>query len=711
MFLWLGAGYQALHSQISSAQAQQIAPSTSSPPTGSAPVTLPPIIVRGQPDTGDAGQATIDPALGTRIYTIDEAQFKDLPQGEDTTFDQVVERMPGISQDAYGSWHIRGEDANFQYQVNGVRIPMGIINSVFGQKFDTRFISSASILDGSLPAQFGISTGGIFDIQSKQGSQLAGGEASLYGGSYDTFRPSFSYGGVSGRTDYFFQGSYYRSDIGIENPTGSSYPIHDHTDQYQGFAYLNDHLDESSQLMFMLNGSDNDFQIPNTPAVPVAFTLPNRTSFDSYYLNETQNEQFDYGIVSYKKSVDEFTIQSSLTSSFARTLYRPDWTGDLMINGLALQQNRSLTENTWTNDVTYQVAEDHTIKGGTYFSSQVESAATNAKVFQTDASGNVLSDIPTTIEDGQYKEGYIYGFYLEDQWQATHLLTVNYGFRFDQVNEYVSENQFSPRVNLVYQATPSTALHLGYSRFFVPAQLEYLPPSSVQKYENTTNASEVTLDDKPRAERSDYYDLGINEQVNKSWQIGMDAYYKSVKNFADEAQVGNSDIYVPFSYDHGYSIGTEFTSSYSKDGFSTYTNLALSESKASNLNSSQFLFGQDELTYTAQHDVHVNHDQFITMSTGAAYTFMATTLHADMIYGSGFFDGFADLDNVGAHYPVSLGVLHDFDLGNGQQLTLRCDVVNLFDESFVYHHGAGIGTTAPYYGERRAVFIGVSMKF
>jgi outer membrane receptor protein involved in Fe transport len=461
----------------------------------------------------------------------------------------------------------------------------------------------------------------------------------------------------------------------------------------------------------MLNGSYGDFQIPNTPGIPVAYTLPNMSTFNSTDLNETQIEQYHYGILSYKKEIGDFNLQSSLISSYAQTLYRPDWIGDLMINGLASEQNRSLIENTWTTDMSYQINENHTLKGGTYLTSQIESAASTTTAFQTDSSGTVLSDVPITIDDGQNKDGYLYGFYLEDQWQAIDRLTVNYGFRFDQVDEFVTENQVSPRVNLVYQATPATALFVGYSRFFVPAQLEYLPPSSLQKYSETTAGSSVTTDDKPKAERSNYYDTGVTHQVNKDWKIGLEGYYKSVRNFADEAQVGNSEIYVPFSYARGHYVGTELTSSYSRDGFSAFANLELSRAMATDINSSEFLFGQDELDYTAQHYVHVNHDQFITVSTGAAYTFRHTTVHMDAIYGSGYYDGFADLDQVPAHCPVSFGIKHDFEVGNLQTLTLRCDVVNIFDDIYLYHHGGGIGTTAPYYGERRGVFAGLDYKF
>jgi outer membrane receptor protein involved in Fe transport len=443
----------------------------------------------------------------------------------------------------------------------------------------------------------------------------------------------------------------------------------------------------------------------------VAYTLPGRSTFDSADLNENQSEQYHYGIVSYKKAIGDLTIQSSLISSYAQTLYRPDWTGDLMINGLASEQNRSLTENTWATDVSCQVNGNHTLKGGVYVTSQIESVASTTTAFPTDSSGNATSNVPVTIYDGQHKDGYLYGFYLADQWQAIDRLTINYGVRFDQVDEYVSENQVSPRVNLVYQATPSTTLFAGYSRFFLPPQLEYLPPSSLQKYANTTAAPASTSDDKPKAERSNYFDTGLTQQVNKDWKIGLEGYYKMIRNVADEAQVGNSEIYTPFSYARGYFFGGELSSSYSRGGFSTFMNLGVSRAMATDINSSQFLFGQDELDYTARHYVHLNHDQLITLSTGAAYTFRRTTVHADAIYGSGFYDGFADTDQVSAHCPVNCGIKHDFQMTKHQMLTARCDVVNVFDEIYLYHHGAGIGTTAPYYGERRGFFAGLDYAF
>ena len=47
--------------------------------------------------------------------------------------------------------------------------------------------------------------------------------------------PSFEYGGVTGKLNYYWTGSYLHDGIGIENPTGTANPIHDDTDQYRMF--------------------------------------------------------------------------------------------------------------------------------------------------------------------------------------------------------------------------------------------------------------------------------------------------------------------------------------------------------------------------------------------------------------------------------------------------------------------------------------------
>ena len=138
------------------------------------------------------------PSGGATVSLKDETQIQTLSQGADAPINQVITRFAGVAEDSAenGDLHVRGEHANLQYRINGVLLPEGIAG--FGLELDPRFIQSISLITGSLPAQYGFRTAGIVDIQSKNGALNPGGEVEFYGGSYDTFRPSFEYGGAEG---------------------------------------------------------------------------------------------------------------------------------------------------------------------------------------------------------------------------------------------------------------------------------------------------------------------------------------------------------------------------------------------------------------------------------------------------------------------------------------------------------------------------------
>ena len=130
----------------------------------------------------------------------------------------------------------------------------------------------------------------------------------MYGGSYDTIRPSFEYGGSQGKWNYFMDGSYDHNDLGIENPTPSKIAIHDTTDQGKAFVYASRILSDTSRVSLMGSASYSNFQVPNTPGLPVGTSPDGSTpwntypssglpaNFDSTTLNENQNEQNYYGV-------------------------------------------------------------------------------------------------------------------------------------------------------------------------------------------------------------------------------------------------------------------------------------------------------------------------------------------------------------------------------------------------------------------------------
>src|SRR5277367_1079508 len=187
----------------------------------------------------DAARQEIAPGLGAVAYTIGANQIQSMGQGENASFQQVLLQAPGVVQEEFGEIHVRGDHGDVQYRVNGVLLPESL--NGFGQEIDTHLIHSVTLITGTMPAQFGDRTAGIIDVTTKTGSQLNGANLSLYGGSYETFNPSFQWGGTTSNLDYFIAGSYLHDNLGIDNTTAISTPLHDLTDQEKLFGYFSQH--------------------------------------------------------------------------------------------------------------------------------------------------------------------------------------------------------------------------------------------------------------------------------------------------------------------------------------------------------------------------------------------------------------------------------------------------------------------------------------
>src|SRR5438067_440923 len=291
------------------AQSTVASPNPSASPTGSlGTATAPSVVVTSE--ELDISREQIVPSLGATRYTIGPDRLGQQSQGQDAPFNQTILRFPGVAQDSFGQLHLRGEHANVQYRLDDVLLPEGITG--FGQELETRFADNISLITGALPAQFGFRTTGVIDIHSKSGAVFTGGEASVHVGSFDTVMPSLEYGGVSGKLTYYGIGSYLHSGIGIENPTRSSDPIHDDTDQFKGFGYFSYIIDDTSRFTLLLSGNDSNFEIPNNPGQIPMFVVNGKTTFDSSKLDENQAENSAYAILAYQKNSDLFNMHASV---------------------------------------------------------------------------------------------------------------------------------------------------------------------------------------------------------------------------------------------------------------------------------------------------------------------------------------------------------------------------------------------------------------
>jgi outer membrane receptor protein involved in Fe transport len=666
----------------------------------------------------DAARQQIQPSLGASVYNFSPEALQTVPQGENAPLNQVLLQAPGVVQDSFGQIHLRGEHANVQYRLNGVELPEGL--QVFGQALDSRFAQSMSLITGALPAQYGFQTAGVVDVQTKTGSTNPGFEMTMYGGQQGWLQPSISDGGRDGPVDWFVTSDFLHNNIGIENPTASYNVIHDTTNQFHGLAYVSGIIDPNTRISLILGGFTGQFQIPNNPNQPtLGFSVNGVSNFNSAQLNETQQESTQFAILSLQKHVDNIDVQISAFSRRSTLDFSPDWLGDLLFNGIAQQASRVDLANGVQADGSWRVDDNHTLRAG--FTVQAEQATANSlsSVLPVDATGTPTTDQPFLVNNGLYSIGELYGVYVQDEWHILPKVTLNYGLRFDAVEEFTHESQVSPRINLVWQPTSDTTLHAGYSRYFVPPPYEALTPGTIASFLNTTAAPAVTQDSVVRAERSNYFDAGVSQVILPGLTVGIDYYYKQSTNLIDEGQFGAPIILTAFNYANGLQTGVQGTASYDSGPWSLYANAAWSRAMGRDINSAQFNFSPSELAFITDNYIHLDHDQTWTGSAGAAYTLNKGTDHptlfsADMLVQSGLRASTATIPNgvaLPTYATANLSIVQKLNLGVGRGTEIRLDLLNVGNASYQIRNGTGVGVGAPQYGMRRTLLAGLTQRF
>ncbi len=685
---------------------------------------------------------SIQPQIGASTYTVTAEAIQAMPGGVNTALNQVILQAPGAVQDSYGQLHIRGEHNGLQFRLNGVILPEGL--SVFSQALSPRLAGSVELITGALPAEYGLRTAGIIDIRTKSGTH-PGGSVSVYGGSHGDFEPSFEYGGATDDSNFFVSASYKQNNLGIESPDARTDPLHDRTQQFQGFAYADKIIDPNSRVSVILGTSDQRFQIPDVSGQTdggLGLAVNGQVAYPSERINENQSETTHYGVVSYLRTDDKFTGQLSIFARYSSLKFTPDPLPDLLYNGISQTANKSDVAGGFQAEGVYRLNDSHTVRAGAIVQIDRSTSATTSQValINNDPSdpdfGAQIGDKPYTIVDNGARTAQTYSAYLQDEWKLLDTVTLNYGLRFDQFNGFRAENQLSPRINAVWMMTPTTTVHAGYARYFSPPPFELIGSESISKFVAPTGdplvtssaAPSIPVDTTPYAERANYFDVGFQQKIDAHFTFGFDSYYKTSTHLIDEGQFGAPIILTPFNYQSGIQWGYEITTAYNNGPLSAYANFSHTVAQGKNWISSEFSFDQASLNYVANHWIYLDHDEAYAVSAGISYLWRGTRLGGDVIFGTGlrndlpldmpvtYADGsmLTAIPNgatVPSYVQVNLALSHRFDLGPAGDLEARLDVINLFDKVYEIRDGSGVGVFAAQYGPRRGVFVGLTKSF
>ncbi|MDX2082960.1 MAG: TonB-dependent receptor [Rickettsiales bacterium] len=650
----------------------------------------------------------LSPKTGGSSFSFEQKDIDNLPQGQATPLNQVLLRAPSVVANSQNQIHVRGDHANLQYRINGVMLPEGV--NGFGQNLDTHFAEKIDFLTGAMPAQYGLRTAGVIDIKTKTGNFPKRNRSEITIGGNDTLGANQQIGGNKGNLDYYLSASYLQNSRGIESTTAARNSNHNDTSQDNVFGYFSYILDASKRVSLIVSNATNRFQIPNNPNQEAAYDLSGATA-DSNFLNQKQKEASRFAIASLQGISDlNVDYQISAFTRYSDLQFNPDYKGDLIFNGIASTLDRSSFANGLQSDFGYELDQKNTLRYGFYLSNdQVKSASENW-VFEQDGSGGYLTT-PFRIDEQSDKNSQLYSAYLQNEWKALEDLTLNYGGRFDMSRAYVNEWQLSPRFGAVYDLSKATKIHAGYARYFTPPPTSAISETTRAKFANTSNASESEENSKVKAERTNYFDLGISHKANEHLTLALDGYYKQIKNLLDEHQFGNSLIYTPFNYQRGKAYGLEFKADYQKDNFAAYLNLATQRAYGKNINSGQYIHDAEELEYISKHYVALDHVQNYTASFGSSYNLYGTKIAADALFGSGLRTGNNNSNTMPSYIILNASVARDFLLPAAGKINLRLSAVNLEDKVYQYSDGSGIGVSASQYAMRRTFFLIASKNF
>ena len=678
----------------------------------------------------DSARESIKPSLGASTYTLSEQAIQNLPGSDNQPIQDIILQMPGVSQDQFGQFHVRDEHNGVQYRLNGVIIPESI--AVFGQMLSPRLIQRMDLVTGTLPAQYGLRTAGILDITTKSGLKDST-TLSLYGGSHETIEPSVQLSGSSGQSTWFVSGDYKHNDQGINNVNGNVSALHDRTNQFNGFGYIDRIVGDSDRIALTGGYANQHFQIPNPTGLigtqtdhngaPVA--VNGVTAFPSEQLNETQLQTFGFAALSWLHSKGPFSSQVSLFGRVATLDYRPDYVGELLFAGIAQAATKREASFGLQLDSAYKLGDAHTLRFGGFFEQDRSHSYTQTAVFPT--SNQVYNPampllgydmgaidgppevLPFATNTGQRT----YSLYAQDEWHLVPHVVFNYGARFDANNGPRNEHQLSPRANLVWSPPGGFTGHAGFARYFSPAPFELVAGANLAQLANTTLAPNVRQNDASYAQRESYWDAGFEQKLGGGLTLGLDGYYRTLTQMVDEGQFGAPIILSPFNYARGRIYGTELSMQYARGGLTAYGNVAWAKAQGTQIDSNQYNFGATDLAYIANHWIYVDHNQTWTGSAGVAYRWVdgalaGSRLSADMVTGSGLRQSIGTTPN-GAALPYyttfNLSAGHKFASAG---IDLHLDVVNALDKVYEIRNGTGVGVGAPAFGPRRGVFVGIS---
>lgn len=660
--------------------------------------------------------STAGPAVsptGANQYGTSAADIAAAPQGHTAPLSDVLAQMPGVSLDQNQQIHIRNtEGPQFQYQINGVLIPLDInTNPPFLSMINPLFIKRLDLLDGVLPSRYSYATGGVVNIETREGCEDPAGSASLRLGQRDTIEPSFEYAACHDGIGSYVSGLYGQSNTAFSSATPGPTPIHDFTRQGQLFGFFSVPIGATDTLSLLISAAASRNELPNVPGLAPQFRLdgvpvpPSSAAIDS-----TLSFTDALAVVSLSGSLlDRVSYQIAVSQHAISQRFEPDPVGELIYQGVASTARHEDHDTTIEGDLSF-VLGAHALGLGLYAGEYRVAANDSSLVFPADDSGAPLSALPVTVINNDHAGNLVAGVYVDDLWRITPAFSAAYGVRWDALSGFTAGHQVSPSANLVYRPDDVTSAHAGCARYFQVPSLLGISPTAQAAFAGTTAAgpsgvpAPVTEDDRE-------CDAGIVRKLGAAVTVSLDAYYEWTTHYLDTGQFGVVPIFAPFNYGEGHMWGAELAARYQAQALTAYANLTVGRNWQRGVVTGQFNFDSDELAYIDNHAIVIDHQPLYGASAGASLPVGPYALAAEALYSSGFRSGFADLEQQPMLVQIDMSAERSWRIPGLGLLTNRLTLLNVLDRVNLIRPAEGIGIFQSAYGPRRTLYDSITLRW
>jgi hypothetical protein len=627
---------------------------------------------------------------------INKEQIASSPLGDDVSLPKLLSSSsPGIIAGPFGQMFIRGNHANIQYQIDGVQLPEST-SGAFGDAFSPRNIDHMEFITGGIPAEYGERMSAVVNIITKSGPEKFEGDADVSYGSYNTITPQATVGGSNseGNIHYYTSIKYNQTSRGLDTPQPSSFSnqsqggtdsTHNQSSGDEEFIRVDDVLDNTNKVTITAFNSTKIYQIPNFPGSfspndPSGYFQTGYTdqfgnqntssptfNYVPQYTNDNQTEQNSFLQLVWKKTLSDSSFLQ-IAPYYKRSALN---IGNDLLNDLATApggsapitgaQPDSFLLSRVTNN--FGIKTDYTIRsddknlwkaGFQYQLSQ--STTANMNIWAINTTNTTLTQaLANPYNFSGFDNGQLAAIYVQDSYAMTPKLTWNLGLRLSgttfQSSQISSQDGLiQPRIGVEYLITENTKIHAYYGKLFQPAPFENLREAF-----STVGGGQPTPYD-VLAEKDDYYEVGISQQLAQSHTVSLIYYYKNATNMLDDTQLLNTAISQPYNFAQGYANGVELSLSGDiTNNLSDFFNYSYEDARGEGISGGIFAFSTSTLPPNSYQ--FLDHIQLNTANAGLTFRQgqLWTTLQS--LYGSGLRTG----PNNGVSLPAHLSF--DYTLG------------------------------------------------